>query len=68
VEKTTKIGGNLEILSLLQLSILAYVSLHQRGPTGSPRPFVIRQEKVFVNLLLVSTNPFIFFTLKDLKT
>jgi hypothetical protein len=45
----------------------------QRCPTGGPRatsglrPLVTIPVTLFVNLLLVSTNSFIFFTLKDLK-
>jgi hypothetical protein len=43
------------------------VKLAARGPRV-PRPLVTRPAKLFVNLLLVSTSLFIFFTLKDLKT
>jgi hypothetical protein len=49
------------------------VTVNQRGPAGGPRatsgqrPLVIRPAKLFVNLLLVTTSSFIFFTPKDLK-
>jgi hypothetical protein len=47
--------------------------LDRRGPTdgtratSDPRQPVTRPEKLFVNLLLVTTSSFIFFALKDLK-
>jgi hypothetical protein len=47
--------------------------VNQRGPTGGPRgtsgprQLVTRPAKLFLNLFLVTTSSFIFFTPKDLK-
>jgi hypothetical protein len=47
--------------------------ISQRDPTGvpratsGPRPLVTRPAQLFVNLLLLATSSFIFFTPKDLK-